>query len=290
MTILYNLARIIGVLSIVVALAGCSAIRLGYNNLPEVAYWWADGYVDFEDGQTPRAREDLARLHQWHRATELPRLAQLLQRVETMAAGPVTPPQLCALVPDLRARLQAVAERAEPALVTTALSLAPAQLQHLERKYARNNAEFRKEWVQLSAADLLDKRAKQITDRAEMIYGDLNEAQRAALRQHLERSAFDPQRSLAERQRRQQDTLVTLRRVNATGVALDDARSQIRSLVERLTLPADAEMRSRQEAMTQESCQLFAAVHNAAGPVQRERAIKRLQGYQRDLQALAQPQ
>ena len=289
MTIIHQLARIIGVLSLLVVLGGCSTIKLGYNNLAEVAYWWLDGYVDFDDAQTPRVREDLARLHQWHRATELPRMGQLLQRAEAMvAAGPVTAAQVCALVPELRARLQVVAERAEPALVTTALSLGPGQLQYLERKYARNNTAFRKEWVQLSPTQLLDKRTKLLTERAERVYGDLNDAQQAAVRQQLERSAFDAEKSLAERQRRQQETLATLRRLAGQDVPPDEARAQVRALVERLTLPADPQARARQETLTQEGCQNIAALHNAAGPAQRERAVKRLQGWQRDLQDLAQ--
>ena len=60
----------------------CSAIKIGYNNAPELAYWWLDGYADFSEVQTLKAREELARLHQWHRTTELPRLAELLQKME----------------------------------------------------------------------------------------------------------------------------------------------------------------------------------------------------------------
>jgi hypothetical protein len=166
--------------------------------------------------------------------------------------------------------------------------LSPVQLRHLERKYARNNSDFRKEWVQLSQADLLDKRAKQISDRAEMIYGALSDPQREVLRQHLARSAYDAQRALAERQRRQQDTLATLRRLAGQNVPLDEARAQVRSLMERLATPPDPELRARQEALMQETCRTLAALHNSANAAQRERAAKRLQAYQRDLQELAQ--
>ena len=42
-----RVARIIVLLTLAVALAGCSAIKLGYNTLGEVAYWWLDSYIDF---------------------------------------------------------------------------------------------------------------------------------------------------------------------------------------------------------------------------------------------------
>ena len=55
-------ARIIGALLLASALAACSSVRLAYNNLPTLSYWWLDGYVDFDGAQTPRVREDLGQL------------------------------------------------------------------------------------------------------------------------------------------------------------------------------------------------------------------------------------
>lgn len=283
MTTALHLGRIIGVLTLAVVLAGCSAIKLGYNNFDAVAYWWLDGYVDFDDSQSQRVRTDLARLQAWHRATELPRLGELMQRVERLVGGELTPAQACALVPDLRARIAAVTERAEPAIVTLAMSLTPAQLQHLERKYGQNNREYTRDWLRLSAAEQADKRGKQWAERAEMIYGRLGEAQRAALRQQLEQSSFDPQRVLADRQRRQQDLLHTLRKVTTAGVPLDEARSLMRGWIGRGLQAPDPAQRAHQEAMIQESCRIVAALHQSSTAEQRDHAVRRLRAYQRDL-------
>ena len=93
-----TLLRIIGGLALALGLVGCSMVKLGYNNLPEVAYWWLDGYVDFSEAQAPRAREALARLQQWHRSEELPRYVQWLREAEGLAGGDIGPAQACALV------------------------------------------------------------------------------------------------------------------------------------------------------------------------------------------------
>ena len=58
-----------------------------------------------------------------------------------------------------------------------------------------------------------------------MIYGRLDEPQRSALRRQIEQSIFDPQRILAERQRRQQDVLQTLRQLAGQPVASGEARA-----------------------------------------------------------------
>src|SRR6185295_17419252 len=91
-----KLARIIGVLALGAALAACSAVKLAYNNLPEVGYWWLDGYVDFDDAQTPRVREELRQLLAWHRRDELPKIADLLQQAQALAPADLTPAQACA--------------------------------------------------------------------------------------------------------------------------------------------------------------------------------------------------
>lgn len=274
-------------LALALALSACSTIKLGYNNLAEVGYWWLDGYLDFEDTQDQRVREDLSRLHAWHRGAELPRLAELLQRVERLVPGDVTPAQVCAFVPPLRERLQAVTEKAEPSVVTLAVELRQSQLQHLERKYAKNIAEYRKDWLRLPPAEQADKRARQLEDRIEMLYGRLGPEQRTVLQRQVQRSAFDAQRVLAERQRRQGDTLQTLRKVSGPGVPLDEARTLMRSLLARSLDSPDGGYRTYQDSLVQESCATLAAVHNSTTPAQREHAVRRLRGYQRDLGELA---
>jgi len=287
MTNASNLARIIGALALALALSACSAVKLGYNTLGEVAYWWLDGYVDLTESQAPRVREDLGRLHLWHRGTELPRVADLLQNMEKLVPADIVPAQACVFVTELRERLGAVMTQAEPAMVTLAISLEPDQLAHLERKYRRNNADYRKEWVEIPPAEQREKRFKQVLERSEMVYGKLEEPQRAALRQQMERSVFDPARILAERQRRQQDLVQTLRKLAGQPIALAQARQLMHDYLERAQDSPDAAYRRYQEALIEESCRMFSVAHNSTTAAQREIAARRLRAYQRDVRELA---
>jgi len=115
------------------ALVACSAVKLAYNNLPEVSYWWLDGYLDFDGTQTPRVRDELDRLLAWHRQNELPRIVAMVQKAQSLAPNDVTPEQTCDMVNEIRTRLLALAERAEPAGAELAVSLTESQLQQLER-------------------------------------------------------------------------------------------------------------------------------------------------------------
>lgn len=282
-----RLARIIGAALLALALSGCSAIRLGYANLPELSYWWLDGYVDFDDSQAPQVRTALAKIHAWHRTEELPKLVTLLQRAQREAAADLTPAQACSWEPLIRERFAALRGQIEAPLAQQAAVLAPAQIDHLARKFEQKNRAWRKDWLDLTPAQLQDKRITEITSRAEMLYGTLDERQRAVLRQELANSPYNPAVVLAERQRRQQDVLSVLRKVAGTGLPPAQAREQVAGLLERWLASPDPAYRAWLDSMRQETCRLTASLHNASSPAQRERAMRRLAAWQRDFSELA---
>jgi hypothetical protein len=282
-----RLAGIIVALVLAVGLAGCSAVRLGYANLQDLAFWWLDGYVDFNDEQSPLVRTELERLHSWHRQQELPRFVAMLGRMEQIAPGPITPQQVCGFATEIQQRLQVAADQAEPGILALAATLEPEQLQHLERKYRRNNQKFRKDWIEVPTVLRKEKSLAQMVERVEMIYGRLDEAQRAVLKRAVDQSALDPQRIAAERQRRQQDLLQVLRKLSAPGVLQAEAQKLLRGYIDRVQRSPDPAYRTWQEGMVQENCRTLAAVHEASSPAQREQAVRRLRAYQRDFRELS---
>ena len=281
-----ELARIIGVLLLAASLGACSAIKLAYNNLPELSYWWLDGYLDFDGAQTPRVRDELAQLLAWHRQNELPRVASLLQEAQALAPGEVTPTQACVMADQVRERLLAVTERAEPAGTELALSLTDAQLQQLERKYAKNNAEYRKDWLDRTPAQVQEKRYDQFLDRAEDFYGRLTTEQRELLKQQVAQSVFNPQLADAERRKRQQEALVLLRGFAASKPSPAEARAALHGYIQRIAEPPPGPWRDQQQALLQEGCRNTAALHNGTTASQRAQAVRRLQAYESDLRQL----
>ena len=284
-----KLLRIIGALALAAALGGCSAIKLGYNNLPELGWWWLDGYLDFNDAQRGPVRDELTRLHQWHRANELPRYSELLGRVEQMVAADITPEQVCKLAEEGRIRFLALAGQSEVSIAAIAPLLTPEQLRHLAQRYERNSREFRKDWMDVSPGERRERQFKRFLERMEDAYGRLDEAQRTVLRQRIEASRFDPVQVLSEMQRRHADTLQTLRELRGANLPSAEARLKVRALVDRGQLPPDAGARRYREQVTEDNCALLATVHNVTTPAQRQSAVRRLRAYQRDLADLSAP-
>ena len=250
-------------MALAAALGGCSAIKLGYNNLPELGWWWLDGYLDFNDAQRGPVRDELTRLHQWHRANELPRYSELLGRVEQMVAADVTPEQVCKLAEEGRTRFLALAGQSEVSIAAIAPLLTPEQLRHLAQRYERNSREFRKDWMDVSPGERRERQFKRFLERMEDAYGRLDEAQRTVLQ--------------------------TLRELRGANLPSAEARLKVRALVDRGQLPPDAGARRYREQVTEDNCALLAAVHTVTTPAQRQRAVRRLRAYQRDLADLSAP-
>lgn len=281
--------RIIGVLA-VLALAGllqaCSTLKIFYNQAPGLAYWYLDGHVDFLDTQSLRVKDDLASLQTWHRQTQLPGYIDTLQRLQQQLPQDITAQTACAVFTDLRGKLAAVSERAEPAVAAVVATLSARQLAQLERRFAKGNADYRDDFMEGTPQDRQDKRLDQLRSRAERLYGQLGEPQQAVLSQRTAQSRFDASTFYADKLRRQQDVLQTLRPLIAGQAAPDTTRAALRGLFERTFNPTDPALRQKQNALNEENCVTFAALHNSTTAAQRSQAVQTLKRYEQDFRLL----
>ncbi len=268
-------------------LSGCGAARFVYGQGPELSYWWLDGYADFNDEQTPRARDALSAWFRWHRATQLPDYAQFLVTLQGQANGPVTPAQVCSLYQEAWGRLDPMIERALPAAVETVQSLTLAQIAHIERKYAKVNADFRSDYLQPDPADRLAESVDRAVNRAEMLYGSLDEAQLALLTRAIAASPFDPKLWLEERMLRQQDVLKTLRRLVSERAPADQTLAALRVLVAHAQRSPRGVYTQYQARLHPYNCKLAAELHNSTRREQRLAAVKKLKSWEEDARALA---
>jgi len=209
--------------------------------------------------------------------------------MEQMAPGEITPAQACGVAEEVQARLKAVARAAEPAAVAVAATLKRPQLRHIARKFRSNNERFRREWIAVAPQERPEKRYEQMLDRLESIYGTLEAPQREVLRQRLAATHWDPEGMLARRQQRQQDLLRILGRISG-GLPAPEGEALLRGWIERLERPADPAWHATQQALLQEGCATFAAVHQVTTAAQREKAVRRLRAWQRDLRELSAQQ
>ena len=269
------------------ALVGCSTVRLTYGQGPMLAYWWLDGYVDIGSEQAALVRVALEDWFAWHRATQLADYAALLVSAQKLAVDKVTPAQVCALYDTGQRRLELAFEQAVPAMVTIVRTFTPAQLRHLEQRYAKGDEELERDHLKRPAAERQEAVQKRWQERFESFYGPLDEAQRRLLVEGLAASPFDAQAWLNERRLRQQDIVAGLRRLLAERADAPLVQAALRAFAAQASRSPRAEYRAYRERLNDANCSLIARMHRSASPAQRQRAVAKLKDWEDDLRALA---
>jgi Family of unknown function (DUF6279) len=281
--------RIIVVMGLLAGLlAGCSAIRFGYNQAPDLLFWWLDGYADFDATQAPRVRDSLEQWFAWHRRTQLPDYANLLARAQAEVLADTTPDRACRWWAELRQRGDLAAEQALPYAAELIPTLKPAQIQHVERRYARINEEFRDNYLDKNPVQRQERALKRTVERAEFLYGTLDEPQRALVARLVAASPFDAEAWYAERMQRQQEALQLLRRLSSENAASrDSALATLRAYGERMARSPRESYRRYQERLETYNCSFAASLHNATTSAQRQAAVAKLKGWEADFRALS---
>lgn len=268
-------------------LTGCSALRMGYGQAPQLAWWWIDGYLDFDRAQQPRVRAALDQWFDWHRQTQLPDYAGVLARLRAEAAADVSPAQVCRWNERLRERIEPALERVLPAAAEIALTLTPAQLQHLEQRVAKANEQFRREQLPPDPAERLATATERLLDRYESFYGRLDDAQRRLVVESAAASPYDPAAWAAEREDRQRELLAALRRIVAERPDPARVQATLRTLARRFDGSAQGALQAQRLRLAQHHCETIARLHNSATAAQRQHLRRKLGGWEGDLRALA---
>lgn len=272
--------------ALALALAGCSALRLAYNQAPTFLYWWFDAYADFDDAQSHAARVAIDDWFDWNRRTQLPDYATLLARAAAEVRQDTTPERACQWWRDIRGRTDLAIDRVLPGVATIATTLTAAQLRHVEQHYAKSNAKFRDEYLDGDRAERLKGLVKRTVERAETLYGALDDAQRDVIAQRLAASPFDPELWYAERLARQRDAMTLLGRIAGDELPREQAIAALRAYAAGWARSPREPYRRYFEQLEQFNCRFAAALHNGTTPAQRQRAADKLRSWEADLRTL----
>ena len=276
-------------LALVCTLTGCMALRLGYNNGPQLSWWAVDGYFGFNRDQAKPVKRVIDDWFDWHRNTQLGEYAALLASVRQPILEPTTAAAVCRWEDRFRELVEPALQRAIVHFADIVPILEEAQWNQLDKRYAKNNEDMRKEFLQPDPAERLRAAVKRTVDRAERIYGTLEEPQLRLIASYVAASPFNAEMLLVERQRRQRDALQTLRRLVVERADKDQRAAALGALVQRAERSVEPAYRSYQIKLNDHNCAMTAQLHNATTPAQRQKARDNLKGWEDDLRALRIP-
>ncbi len=271
----------------VVLLQGCSAIKLGYNQLPTLGHWWLDSQLSLEDAQSEPVRQALLKLQRWHRDQELLLYADLLSKLQGMGTRDLEAPQVCEVWTQIDDGASRLLDQAIRLAAPITLELKPRQLRHLARHWEKKNEDWENDWLSGNAQERIERRLERSVSRFSDFYGSLSPPQTELLRSQLQRSVWTAEWGRQERLRRQQLVLRTLQRLQQSGTSAQQAEAALQSLWQQWLQPPSEADRQIYKRLLGQSCQNLAELHNSTSTEQRLRAVRRLRAYERDLRELA---
>ncbi len=268
-------------------LQGCSAIKLGYNQAPTLGYWWLDGQLSLDSAQSGQAKEALQQLQRWHRTNELNAYADLLVRLQAMSANDVDAQQVCDVWSQVNDGMDRLMAQAIRLATPIAMQLQPRQLRHLARHWDEKNEDWEKDWLSGSAEDRLRRRLDKTVSRYSDFYGGLSEQQTELLRSQLQKSVWNAEWGRQDRLRRQRSLLQALQRLQQDVLTPQQAQASLLLVWQQWLTPTQAADRQLYKNFAEQSCRNLADLHNSTSAEQRQRAVRRLRAYEKDLRELA---
>jgi hypothetical protein len=269
-------------------LQGCSAVRFGYGNADALTRWWIDQYLDLSPEQDLLVRDRVARLHAWHRKSQLPAYLALLRQGQSFVAGRPSAADALALVDGMIRSGRQLADQATPDVADLLLTVTPAQIERMAARFAERNAEHANE-ARLGEGESAQRQAryKRLLERAEYWFGDFGDEQKAALRRMIEHQPAGGQLWHDERLRRQRQWLALVSRIQRDQPPRERAIGWLRDYAASFELPADPAAAAAALALRRAGSELTVAIHAMANPEQRAHALHKLGDLIHDIEELA---
>lgn len=125
--------------------SGC-VLRVAYNQLDWLAMWYIEGYVSLDSSQKEQAREMIGRNIVWHRTTQLPRYAALLEDLRDGIGQPLTTGDIAARYDEVVDLWDAFLLHVAPDAAALLLTLSDEQVESLFERLERQNGELAQEY------------------------------------------------------------------------------------------------------------------------------------------------
>lgn len=161
-------------------LSGC-VIRVVYNQLDWLALWYVQDYLDLDEAQEEQAKALIARTLAWHRATQLPRYAQLAHTLLDGLGAPLGPRFVVDRYAGIVALWDALLRRVSPDMAALLQTLSDEQVEELFARLAKENRELDEDYSGISREERRAKQDKAILRAFRRFTGWLSPGQEALI-------------------------------------------------------------------------------------------------------------
>jgi hypothetical protein len=272
-------------LLLVVLIAGCSALRLGYRQADTLLAWRANEYFDLNPLQKHEFDVRLERLLVWHRYEQLPEYAAFIDTAIKKAQPGLKGEDVAWFVDGFKARYRIIVNRGAADAAEMLATLAPEQIVALQKRWDKDNHKFVSEneldgSVEKRKRARLKKTLSQIVDWT----GSLSSEQEQKIAALLDAVPLIEHLRHADRIRRQQEFLQLLK--------LRTNQREFRPKLQAWLLDWEHGRTPEFEKLSNEvyarRIEFYVAVDKLLTPRQRQHALHRLQEYVDDCRTLSE--
>lgn len=277
--------RFVLIAALAALLVSCTFTKFAYNQADTVIAWLMDDHFDLDGQQKAEFQKRFDRLYAWHRYEQLPDYAQFMKTARTRMHDGVSREDVLWFVDGLKARTRTAARQAAPDAAALLVTLTPAQIENLQRKWEKDNKKYMRERkVGGTVEERYEVEGKRIVKSLREWLAPLTNEQEqrviALVREHpqLERERY------AERLRRQKEFLEVLSH------RTEDPQRFTARLTEWMVhweWGRSAEYQKQVDASWQKRADLFVAVDKMLTPEQRTASLQRIENYANDFTQLA---
>ena len=273
------MSRVFAAFALALALSGCAALQLGYNNADTLIHWRASRYFGFEGEQKADFERRVQRFLAWHRKTELPRYAMLANGLADRLARGIAHPDLVWGYDSFQVLLRQslVAGAAGSAELLDGLS--PAQVERFQLRLEKENKDFAKEYrLGDSPDERRAKRTRRNIERLEEWFGALTEAQAGRVRLYSARAPLDDELRDRDRKRMQRELVAIFK--------AKESRQKLVSWAAAWDQNRDPAYETLRKENLREYFGMLLDLDKTLSAEQRDRAVKRLHGFAGDFSVL----
>ena len=260
-------------------LAGCSAMRIGYDNADTFLRWRLTSYLDVHGDDSERLDEAIDGFLRWHRARALPQYAKIADDAAARLARGLSREDLVwgydSLIAQSREALGAAAARLAPLLDR----LDEEQIRHIESRFAEDNRKFAREYLRGSERERRARRLERNIERMEDWVGRLSDEQVERVKQYSQHALLFDEHRDRDRKRLQAELVALLR--------AGEAQKRLPEFAAYWDRGRDAEYRTAYAALLQDYYAMALDIDRMLSAEQRAKAVARLHAFAEDFSALA---
>ena len=279
--------KVLGVLALVVTIAGCSSLQVAYNYAPNYLSYRLNGYLSLDDAQKLALDQEFVQFMQWHSEMALPSYSDALEgwrrRVDDPA--PFTANEVFAIQDQVEQALEVLGQRAARQLASLMVTLTPKQQKRLREQFESENKEYFDEYLKNPNSEATRKNHhKRALKRYEDWLGNLTAAQQALI------TGLSDKRSKVfmawgdERRLRQKALLTVLEQQQGGDWA--QAELALSAYLSSLKVYREPSLASQQAQLRLEWAQVTADILNSLTAEQKVYLKKKLGGYAQDFASL----